>query len=94
MRRQNTVAQYIATQPILYLCERSTQMPGARVSWRWWEQAGIELEGDKEKGGRGSDGFGVGVGLGLGRGPRRRGGVEWSERVEWSGVEWGGIVTP
>ena len=34
--RQNTVAQYIATQPILDLCERSTQRPGARLSQRWW----------------------------------------------------------
>ena len=36
-RRQNTVAQYIATRPILDLCERSVQRPGAWVSWRWWE---------------------------------------------------------
>ena len=33
-QRQNTVAQYIATQPILDLCERGTRRPGARVSWR------------------------------------------------------------
>ena len=33
-RRQNTVAQYIAKQPILYLCEQATRRPGARVSWR------------------------------------------------------------
>ena len=31
-RRQNTVAQYITTQPILDLCERSNWWPGARVS--------------------------------------------------------------
>ena len=42
-RRQNTVAQYIATQPILDLCERSARRPGARVSWRWWEQDGLYL---------------------------------------------------
>ena len=35
-RRKNTVAQYIATRPILDLCERATQQAGARVSWRWW----------------------------------------------------------
>ena len=35
-RRQNTVAQYIATQPILDLGERATQWEGARVSQRWW----------------------------------------------------------
>ena len=37
-RRQNTVAQYIATRPILGLCERATQRAGARVSRRWWDQ--------------------------------------------------------
>ena len=36
-RRHNTVAQYIATRPILDLCERDTRRPGARVYWRWWE---------------------------------------------------------
>ena len=52
-----------------------------------------QLGGGKEKGGRGSDGFGVGLGLGIGHGPGRRGGFEWSERVEWSGVELGRGVT-
>ena len=33
-RRQNTVAQYIATRPIMDLYERSTWWPGARVSQR------------------------------------------------------------
>ena len=45
MRRQNTVAQYIATQPILDLCEWSARRPGARMSRRWWEQAELDLEG-------------------------------------------------
>ena len=48
-RRQNTIAQYIATRPILDLCERSAQWSGARVSRRWWEQAGIDLEGEKKR---------------------------------------------
>ena len=48
-RRQNTVAQYIATQPILDLCERSTQRLGARVSLQWWKQSGINLEGAKKR---------------------------------------------
>ena len=43
-RRQNTVTQYIATQPIMDLCERATRQPGAWVSRRWWEQAGIDPE--------------------------------------------------
>ena len=47
-RRQNMVAQYIATQPILDLYERSARRPGVRVSRRWWEQAGLELEWVKE----------------------------------------------
>ena len=48
-RRQNTVAQYISTWPILDLCERSTQRVGARVSRWWWEQEGIDLEAGKER---------------------------------------------
>ena len=48
-RRQNTVAQYIATQPILGLCERFIQRPGARMSWQCWEQDGIDLEGEKKR---------------------------------------------
>ena len=52
------------------------------------------LVGGKEEGGRVSEGLGVGVGLGIECGPRRRGGVEGSKRVEWIGLEWGGRVTP
>ena len=37
IRMQNTAAQYIATRPILELCERTTRRPGERVSWQWWE---------------------------------------------------------
>ena len=48
-RRKNTAAQYIATQPILDLCERSARRPGARVSWRWWEQAVLYLEGANKR---------------------------------------------
>ena len=55
-----------------------------------WHQLG----GGIEKGGRCSNGFGIIVGLGLGRKSGRRGGVEGSEQVEWSGVEWGGRLTP
>ena len=47
--RQNKAAQYIATRPILYLCERSSWRPGAWVSWRWWEQIGLYLEGAKKR---------------------------------------------
>ena len=37
-RRQTMVAHYIATRPILDLCERYSRRPGAGVSWGWWEQ--------------------------------------------------------
>ena len=49
MRRKNKVAQYIATRLILDLCERSARRPEARVSWRWWEQPGLDLEGAKKR---------------------------------------------
>ena len=48
-RRQNTVIQYIATQPILDLCERSARRPGVSVSRRWWEQDGLYLQGEKKR---------------------------------------------
>ena len=41
-RRQNMVAQYIATRPLLDLCEGARQKEGARVTSRWWEQSGID----------------------------------------------------
>ena len=40
IRRQNTVAQFIATRPILDLCKQATRRPGTRVPRRWWEQTG------------------------------------------------------
>ena len=42
-RRQNKVLQYITTRPILDPCKRATRQPGARVSWRWWEHARLDL---------------------------------------------------
>ena len=48
-RRQNTVAQYIATRPLLDLCEGATQREGARVTLRWWDQSGIDWEKAKAK---------------------------------------------
>ena len=47
-RRQNTVAQYIATQSLLVLCEEMERTPGAGVGMRWWEQADIDLMGLRE----------------------------------------------
>ena len=48
-RRQNTVAKYNATQPILDLYDISARRLGVRVSRWWWEQAGIDLEGAKKR---------------------------------------------
>ena len=44
-QRQNTSAQYIATQSILDLCEAVDIKQGALVGMLWWEQVEIELEG-------------------------------------------------
>ena len=79
-RRQNTVAQYIAIKPILELCKRSTWRPGARLSWRWWEQSGIDLEGAKKR-------ETEAVVLGIKRRQGWRGGVKGRERFERSGVD-------
>ena len=49
LRRQNTVAQFIATRPILGLCEGAVRRPGARVPSRWWEQTRIDWKGAREK---------------------------------------------
>ena len=49
-RRKNTVAQYIATRPLLDLCKGATQREGARLSMRWWYQTGIDWEKAKSKG--------------------------------------------
>ena len=43
------VAQFIATRPILDLCEKAERRPGARVPMRWWEQIGIDWKGAREK---------------------------------------------
>ena len=50
LRRQNTVAQYITTRPLLDLREGARARDGAKVPLRWWDQAGINLETAKAKG--------------------------------------------
>ena len=47
-RRQNTVAQYIATQSLLDLCESSERSLGGAIRNRWWKQVGIDLAGARE----------------------------------------------
>ena len=49
LRKQNTVAQFIATRPILGLCEVALRRLGARVPRRWWEQTGIDWKAAREK---------------------------------------------
>ena len=38
LKRHNTIAQNILTQPILYFCKENMQMPGTWVAKNWWEQ--------------------------------------------------------
>ena len=49
LRRQNTVAQFVATRPILALCEGSARRGGKRVPQRWWEQTGIDWRLARER---------------------------------------------
>ena len=44
-RRQNTMAKYIATRPIVELCLTAKRRPGPRAEMWWWEQEGLDLEG-------------------------------------------------
>ena len=52
LQRQNTVAQFIATRPILGLCEVAERRRGTQVPQRWWEQSGIDWKLVREKGER------------------------------------------
>ena len=49
LRRQNTVAQFIATRPILGLCEVTERRTGTRVPSRWWEQERIDCKAARVK---------------------------------------------
>ena len=49
LRRQNTVAQFIATRPILGFCDVAERRRGTRVPQRWWEQSGIDWRLAREK---------------------------------------------
>ena len=87
LKRQNTVAQYIATRPLLDLCEGARAREGAKVPLRWWDQAGIDWETEKAKGvetdrqdGLNRNRHGQGVGAG---------GREQGERVQRGGMERG-----
>ena len=49
LRRQNTVAQFIATRPILGICEVAERRWGTRVPRRLWEQTVIDWKSAREK---------------------------------------------
>ena len=49
LQRQNTFAQFIATRPILGLCEVEERRRGTQVPRRWWEQTGIDWKSAREK---------------------------------------------
>ena len=51
------VAQYIATRPILDLCDWSAQRTGVWLSRWWWEQDRLDLEGTKNRAATESDGY-------------------------------------
>ena len=86
MRRQNTIVQYIATRPILDLCERSTWRLEARVARRWWEQAGIDLEGANKRAAAAEAATDSELNLDSGR--EESSGASGLRGAEWSGAEW------
>ena len=84
-RRQNTVAQYIDTQPLLDLCEGETHREGARVTLRWWAQSGIDWEKAKAKETETESASDSGTdteGGGGGAGNRKQ-----VKRLKWGGME-------
>ena len=52
LQRQNTVAEFIATRPILGICEVAERRLGTQVPQRWWEEPGIDWKLAREKGER------------------------------------------
>ena len=47
LKRQNTVAKYITTRPIMDLYKKTVRRPGVWVARRWREKEGLELAGEK-----------------------------------------------
>ena len=96
LRRQNTVAQFIVTRPILGLCEVAEQQQGTRVPQRWWEQPGIDWNLARERGereaataehaGAPAEETETPV-LGTGEGEEASLGASASSGEEWSGAE-------
>ena len=86
-RMQNMVAQYIATRPILDLCERSDRRPGARMSWQWWEQVGIDLEEAKKRAAEEATDLESDSDSDSDLGGEESSGTSGSSGAEWSGAE-------
>ena len=42
--RQNTVAQFIDTRPIMDLCLAADRRLWSRLTKYWWDQVGLDLE--------------------------------------------------
>ena len=110
LRRQNTVAQFIATRPILDLYEKAIRRPGAWVPRRWWEQTGIDWKGAREKAKAAAEAVEPGEKALTdseseadayttdrtvrGTGKEASLGASGSSGAEWIGVERGGGLTP
>ena len=43
LNSQNLFAQYIATRPIMDLCEEAVRMTGEGVANIWWDQKGLYI---------------------------------------------------
>ena len=76
------------------LCERATWRPGVRVSWLWWEQAIIDLEGAKKRAAESTTRSETeseedldGESNGDARGEEKSQGVGGSSEEEWSWAE-------
>ena len=100
------VAQFIATRPILDLCEKATRRPGAQVARRWWEQSEIDWKGARERAETAAAVAKPGTktftdsesetddamdGTVGGIGEEASLGASGSSGAEWSGVERGGV---
>ena len=99
LRRQNTVAQFIATRPILGICKVTERMGGTRVPQQWWEQLRINWKLAREQGERAAEAAGHAdataetktttetPGSGKGTGEEASLGDSGSSGDKWSGAE-------
>ena len=92
--RQNTVAQYIATRPLLDLCKEARAREVTRVPLRWWNQTGINWEAAKARGGGGETDSTSRSGSSTdGEEVRNEEREEESKASGSSGAEWSGAST-